>query len=353
MSISLRVKAEPPTSVVSLARKAQPAQRGIELAALRAPLLLKLVGANVVLAATLLGLGVWLGVHFTSLMIVLAIVVLAVHTGVVFVALQPIRELESVAMRVWRGDYGARVTESSVADNEVLRVGSMFNILLDALAADRARMRALARDVIASGDRERSALARELQDSAAQHVAALLYELAAVARDTRDPVLRDRLEAARDSAEAILEEIRGLSQTMHSGVLEDLGLPAALKRLAREAGNGNAIDFDVDADAGASRLPHNVEGALFRVAQEAVYNATRHASPRRIQIQLHARASDIVLRVHDDGRGFRVADVIDRPTSRGLTSMRERLSLVDGTLAVDSAPNNGTTVTATVPVPRG
>jgi signal transduction histidine kinase len=314
------------------------------------PLVVKLVGANVVMVAALLAVVSYERVTITTGMLAIAAIAIVVNAVVVLVALHPIRELESVARRVWRGDYAARVEQSAVADNEVLRVGSMFNILLDGLESDRARMRQLARDVIDAGDRERSALARELHDSTAQRVAALLFELSAIGRDVRDPLLSERLEAARDAAEGILEELRQLSHNVHSAVLDDLGLPAALKRLARDAGNGNAIDFDVDAELDGQRLARNAEAALFRVAQEAVYNATRHAAPRRVRIQLRRMERRIVLQVHDDGKGFRVSSVIDLPSSRGLVSMRERLALVDGDLTIDSAPNAGTTVTATVPV---
>jgi len=113
--------------------------------------------------------------------------------------------------------------------------------------------------------------------------------------------------------------------------------------------NGNAIDFDVDADLGERRLPRATEAALYRVAQEAVYNATRHASPRRVHIHLRRVEPKIVLQVHDDGNGFRVPAAMDLATSRGLASMRERVALVDGDLTIDSAPAAGTTVTATIP----
>jgi len=347
MSSVLRVSAQPSTSTSATSRPGAP--RGVRLAALRVPLVLKLVGANVVMLTALVVLAAYAGFSITPALLGIVALAIVANTAVVLIALHPIRELESVATRVWHGDYAARVEQSAVADNEVLRVGSMFNILLDGLVSDRARMRELARDVIEAGDRERSALARELHDSTAQRVAALQFELSAVAREARDPALAARLEAARAAAAGILEELRQLSHTVHPAVLDDLGLPAALKRLARDAANGTAIDFDVDADIGAGRLPRRVEGALFRVAQEAVYNATRHASPRRVHVHLRRGDAQIVMQIHDDGKGFRVAPTMDLPSSRGLASMRERLALVDGRLAIDSAPNGGTTVTATVP----
>src|SRR5439155_17500454 len=163
-------------------RQPTPRRRVVRLAALRAPLLVKVVGANllvvVVLAAAwlsgLLSSGAGVAVLITLLIIV--------HSVLAVVALRPVRDLEDVASRVWRGDFGARVEASAVADQEVMRVGAMFNVLLDGLAADRARMHDLANDIIEIADRERAGLARELHDSTAQHLAALLLQISTAAR---------------------------------------------------------------------------------------------------------------------------------------------------------------------------
>lgn len=353
MSLSFLVQPEFTPMTVPLFRgQRETADPGIRLAALRVPLAAKLVGANLLVVTAVVAVGIASGAHVGAVAVTGMLAIVVLHLILVAVALRPIRELEGVASRVWHGDYGARVGRSRTADNEVLRIGSMFNILLDGLAADRARMRALATDVIEAGERERAALARELQDTTAQHVAALLFELSAAARDASDPVLAQRLAAARDAAESILEEVRLLSNTVHPAVLDDLGLEAALRKLARDASHGNAIDFDVDADVGGARLPRNVEAALYRVAQEAVRNATRHASPNRVRILLRRQPAAALLEVRDDGTGFDLTAIEQRlgRDARGIAAIRERLSLVDGWVEIKTATGNGTTVTATVPL---
>ncbi|MGH9887344.1 MAG: hypothetical protein ACREBE_17580, partial [bacterium] len=110
-------------------------------AALRAPLLVKLLGANLLVVATLL-LGSAVGGGLVGLM-VLGAMAFGANALLVVLALRPIRDLEATAWRVWRGDLGARVTQSAVADNEVMRVGATFNVLLNCLADDRARMTAM------------------------------------------------------------------------------------------------------------------------------------------------------------------------------------------------------------------
>lgn len=350
--MSLSLKPRPAPTLVQLTHRHHHdgAGRNIRLAALRVPLVAKLVGANLTVIAILVGSWLSLGGAMSILVVAVLAVVVGLHLALVLVALRPIRDLEAAASRVWAGDFGARVERSMVADSDVLRVGSMFNILLDGLASDRARMRALATQVIAVGDRERAALARELHDSTAQHMAALLLQLSAAARDTTDVTLAERLRDARDSAESILEEVRVLSHTVHPAVLDDLGLEAALRKLARDSSHGTGIDVDVNVRPSPGRLPRNVEAVLYRVAQESVRNATRHALPKHVRVNLFWDASSATLEVHDDGRGFDLAEADARGPCMGLVSMRERVALADGRLDIKTAKGSGTTVSATVPL---
>jgi signal transduction histidine kinase len=332
------------------------AKRGIRLAALRIPLVAKLVGANLLaLGAAMTG---WLlsGGVLNELAVAIFGLVVFAHLALVLAALGPIRDLEVVASRVWHGDFGARVEKSVVADDEVLRIGAMFNILLDGLVSDRARMRALATEVIAAGDRERAALARELHDSTAQRLAALLLQLSAATRDCTDPVLADRLADARDAAQELTEEVRLLSHTVHPRVLDDLGLAAALQKLARDSAAGTGVDVDVDVPmplTDSRALPHGVAAVLYRVAQEAVRNAMRHGAPHRVSLVLRSDGRVVRLEVRDDGRGFDLADAERRRPGMGLSSMRERLALVDGWLDISTAVGDGTTLAASVPLAPG
>jgi signal transduction histidine kinase len=326
------------------------ARRGIRLAALRVPLIAKLVGANLLVVGLLTSAWLTVGGPLNGVVVAALGIVIGLHAALVLVALRPIRDLESVAARVWQGDYGARVERSSVADHEVLRVGSMFNILLDGLAADRAKLRVLAGQVIAAGDRERAALARELHDSVAQQLAAVLLQLAAAARDASEPLVVERLSGARDALGEALDEARALSHALHPGVLDDLGLEAAVRRLARDSSNGSGVDVDVHFAAGPDRLPRDVEGVLYRVAQEAMRNATAHASAHQVRVTLHRDAAAATLNVHDDGVGFDVVEADRRRLGLGLTTMRERVDLVNGRLDVNTAKGGGTTITATVPL---
>jgi signal transduction histidine kinase len=355
MSFALPVPSHQPAKTVQLLRgqpRSDSARRSIRLAALRVPLVVKLVGANLAVVALLIAIRSGLTNSSGFVADAAIVIALALHVVLVLIALRPIRDLEAVAERVWQGDFGARVERSTIADHEVLRIGAMFNILLDGLVSDRARMRALAAEVIEVGDRERAVLARELHDSTAQRLAALLLQLSAASRDCKEPALAARLSDMRDMAEEITEEVRVLSHTVHPRVLDDLGLVAALHKLARESSKGTGIDIDVDADDATRRLSPSVESVLYRVAQESVRNATRHAAPRRVWMTLHTDDVSARLEVHDDGHGFDLRAVEKKGTTggMGLLSMRERVALVDGSLEIKTAPSNGTTIVATIPL---
>ena len=352
MSTSLTVKPTIPHRLVPLVRgQSRPAGgAGIRLAALRVPLIAKLIGANLGVVAVLTAAWVASGAVMTAGVLFAIVAVLVLHLVAMGIAIRPIQDLEEVASRVWKGDFGARVEQSAVADDQVLRVGAMFNLLLDGLAADRARMRALAAEVIDVGDRERAALARELHDSTAQRLAALMLQISAAARDAKDPELAARLSAIRDAAESVTEEVRLLSHTVHPRVLDDLGLVPALRKLARDSSAGTGVDVDVDANTDGANIPHTAAAVLYRVAQEAVRNAVRHAAPRRVRVVLHEQGGTATLDVLDDGKGFDLAEAENRRRGMGLLSMRERVSLVDGELSITTAPGDGTAISATIPI---
>ena len=275
---------------------------------------------------------------------------LLLSAGLSFVALRPLEELEDTAERVWRGDFGARVPPSLLADRDMARVGNTLNLLLDGIERDRVRMRRLAAQIIAAQDEERARLARELHDSVAQTLAALVLQMSALRRDSSDPRLEAQLELVHTIAGEALEEVRLLSHTVYPRVLEDLGLEAALEWLARQTREAEGFAIEVLAEATPRDLPKSQAAALYRVAQEAVRNAARHADPRHVTLSLHGDDGWLTLEVADDGRGFDVAQAEQRRPGMGLFAIRDRVALADGRVEIESVPGRGTLVRAAVPI---
>ena len=324
------------------------------VALLRVPLIGKIAGANAIIVMIAVAVAVFDGLvgQESTLWLLLLIALtagLAVNAVLVYIALRPLKELELAARRVWQGELEARVPGSLVADAGIQRVGNTLNILLDGLNADRARLRALANQVIQAGDKERASIARELHDSTAQTLAALLLELSVLATENNDPRLEQRITRVRSIVSDVLDEVRMLAHTVHPRVLDDLGLAAALQLLARETLARGTVKVTYDGPASVE-LAQPSASALYRIAQEAVGNAMRHARATNIEIELGVAAGDANLRIADDGVGFVVDEVEKRRPGMGLFTMRERAALAGGKLVVESHPPRGTTVVASVPV---
>ncbi len=323
---------------------------------LQVPLAAKLVGANAIMLVVALAAVAIVrrgGAGDVSVMALFGGALIGsafVNLILVFFALRPLADLESTAQRVWRGDLTARVPRSILADVNLQRVGGALNVLLDGLAADRARLRELTSRVIRAGDDERSHIARELHDSTAQSLAALLMELSVVIRENDDPQEGERLERIRRIASDVLDEVRMLAQTVHPRVLDDLGLGAALQHLSRESEARGSIRIEVVVEDSAHQIGPSVSSVMYRVAQEALNNALRHANATCVMMRAGVQGRIARLEVSDDGVGFLPDDADRRRPGVGLFTMRERMALVDGALEIDSAPGRGTRVIASVPL---
>jgi signal transduction histidine kinase len=322
---------------------------------LRVPLLAKLAGANILIVlAALVGVAIERRVSFSSNVVPILGIALAaslvVNLVLVYVALLPLSDLERTATHLAAGDMEARVPDSILADRDIARVGSMLNALLDRLTEDRARERRLAAQVISAQDEERARVARELHDSTAQILTAVMLQLGAAAHESTSPELDARIATLRELAAEALEEVRSLSHTMHPRVLDDLGLKPALEWLARQTQAQETLDVQVVAAEFDPPIPAPLAAALYRVAQETLRNAARHAEARHVDVSLRRDGRSAVLEIVDDGCGFDVERAEARRPGMGLFSMRERVSLVNGRLTVSSAPGRGTQIVAVVPL---
>lgn len=315
------------------------------------PLLWKLFGANaiIVLGTAATAIATHAGEPRMWLTMSAALLVTFVVNGaLVYLALRPLAALEEAASRVSRGERSVRVPPSALADRNMTRVGDTINRLVDRLTADRYHMRRLASQVITAAEAERARIARQLQDSAAQTLAALSLQSTSALRDCDDPAMQAKLELIHELTLNALEEIRSLAQAVYPRVLDDLGLPAALQWLARRS---RTHQVDVSVELGDPiKLSREVEAVLYQVASEGLSNALRHGEPTRVTLSLIPGGDRITLQVVDDGDGFDVREVKLGGDGFGLFAAKERASLVDGSLIVESAPGKGTRLTVSVPL---
>ncbi len=202
---------------------------------------------------------------------------------------------------------------------------------------------------------ERARMGREIHDTLLQSLAAIGFELETIAAQV-DPAqnrLRDSVRLLRLQVGHSLREARESVLDLRRTPMKGRGLVQSLTDLAEHTSRtGLPTEFTVDGRLGS--LPDEVEVQLFRIAQEAVSNARKHGHPAHLWLALRPRPGSLVLSVEDDGKGFdpdHHASAPDMGHQLGLLSMRERAERVQGTLAIRSAPGQGTTIEATVPVP--
>ena len=196
---------------------------------------------------------------------------------------------------------------------------------------------------------ERNRVARELHDSVSQRLfgVVLAAETAAELLDRDAGAARAQIERAQELAHGAMDELRALIFELRPPALADEGLASALRKHLAVLRRVHDLDIALRV-AGTPRLGPAVDSQVFRIAQEAVNNALRHAGARRIAVALDASNGRFALTVQDDGAGFDPAAPALRARRLGLTSMEERARALGGTLTIASEPGAGTTVTLEV-----
>ena len=202
------------------------------------------------------------------------------------------------------------------------------------------------RRVVEAQELERKRLARELHDETGQALTSILLGLKPLEEATTGNG-REAVAAVRELVVSTLQDVRRLAVELRPSALDDLGLVPAIDRLAQSYG-GSGLTVDVEAQIGDARLPEPVETTLYRIVQEAVTNVAKHAEARHLSITLTRKNGSVVAIIEDDGKGFDPQAA--ESDGLGLLGMRERLSLVGGTLRVEAAAGTGTTIAAEVPL---
>jgi len=161
-----------------------------------------------------------------------------------------------------------------------------------------------------------------------------------------------QFRSVRDALGGDVDAIRQLSHELHPTALQHTGLAVALQMACEDLSRVSTLDIQLFADGDTADLPPEVALCLFRVAQEGLSNAVRHARAATIRLSLRRRTGDVMLLVDDNGVGF-VPSSTRTKSGLGLHSMVQRLSLVGGILTIDSTPGNGTKIRALVPLNGG
>jgi signal transduction histidine kinase len=213
-------------------------------------------------------------------------------------------------------------------------------------SAARADLQELSAKLLRAQENERRTLARELHDEVGQSLSAILMEAenASCAADFGEA--REHLDSVRTLAEKTVNEVRDLALLLRPSMLDDFGLVPALNWHAREMTKRTGLNVVLSADETADELPDEHKTCIYRLVQEAVNNAARHANARAIEVELKRDPESVRVSVRDDGAGFDTRFV----RGLGLLGMEERVRRLGGRFAIESQPGRGTAIMAELPV---
>jgi two-component system sensor histidine kinase UhpB len=230
---------------------------------------------------------------------------------------------------------GDRVAETD-------RLARSFKRLLQRIEAERTRAGQL---VFRAQEEERRRLARDLHDEVNQALTAILLRLEALAQE--EPARAGEVGELKRLVNQAMDELTGLARHLRPSALDDHGLVPAVRAQLKLFSASTGIETGISTRGDASKLGDDEEIAVYRVAQEALTNAARHASAGRVDVELFTGPGGTELRVRDDGQGFDIG--ARHGHGLGLDGMAERARLLGGELDVRSAPGMGTTVELTLP----
>jgi signal transduction histidine kinase len=240
-----------------------------------------------------------------------------------------------------------KLGESAVFADMDLRLAETFAtraaVAID--LSERVERDALRRTVAAQ-EVERRRLARELHDETGQALTSILLGLGSLEDSLTDDGTRAAVHDVRELVVRTLQEVRQLAVELRPKVLDDFGLVPALERLTQTLSEKTGLEIELLARI-EGRLPEETETALYRIVQEALTNVVKHAAAQHVSIVIARKDRTVTALIEDDGRGFEPAAT--REGGFGLVGMGERVSLLGGTLRVESRKNAGTTLKIEVP----
>jgi two-component system sensor histidine kinase UhpB len=226
---------------------------------------------------------------------------------------------------------------------EVRELGAVFNEMLDRLERERHES---GWDALKAQEEERRRVAQELHDEVGQALTAVMLQIGRLAKRAPEE-LTDELHETLETTRASLDDVRRIARQLRPEALDDLGLVPALNALATTFAERTGLRIDRRLPANPPALGKEDELVLFRVAQEGLTNAARHAQTDRVDLSLEETSAGVVLRVRDYGVGLDGG-----PAGAGIRGMRERALLVGADLSIRSTPGGGTEVALALPLKR-
>jgi two-component system sensor histidine kinase UhpB len=283
------------------------------------------------------------------------LVSLALNFFVVMAALRPLGDLGRLAKRLQSGELSCQPPALKNPDPYTSRMAGTLQSLFLQLEERNRELRALSERAIEAQEEERRGIAQSLHDDTGQALSMLIIQLDRIDErlPARDQGLRQQVAEARALAANALSELHRILAGLRPAILDDLGLVPAIRWYARSHLEATGLRVVVKAPSLPLELPPALTTTLFRIVQEAGANILRHAEAQSVTIVLQVGAGRVQLQVEDDGRGFnpqRASRDAVELQRLGLLGIRERAELLGGQVRIESAPDEGTRLSVTLPL---
>jgi two-component system sensor histidine kinase UhpB len=283
------------------------------------------------------------------------LITLFVNYMIIKSALKPLRELGRALEQV--GIEQIKIPEEleKYEDQDIHSLVTTIDEMLDRLEKRTLQLKAISEHAIHVQEEERIRISRSLHDDTAQMISMLIINLERIGKmiPQDEPDIFRQVGETHKVATLLLENLRKVIWDLRPSILDDLGLIPAIRWYAQSNLKESGVQVEVGSSNELMRLPSHLETMLFRILQEAVSNVLRHANASKVTINLRPEDEHVVLEVKDNGRGFDVKKTTGEALTRkqlGLLGIQERVSLVNGTLKVESTPGAGTTLQVYVPL---
>ena len=292
-----------------------------------------------------------------ALVPVVIVLIVGLVTVAIFVSLgvqrvtDPIQNLVTQTRQVATGDYDAKVMLSRI--KEIRELGMAFNDMVEQIRKYRAGVRQYVADITRTQEEERKRIARELHDDTVQSLIAINQRLELARTSLDDPAeTRSILNEVKTMVTGAIASVRQFSRDLRPLTLEDLGLIPAMQYQVSQLAQSEGIDIHLHVEGEARELPADMEIAIYRILQETLNNIKKHAEATEVNVSAIFSEDQIILTVHDNGRGFEVPEAMTDFASSGsfgMMGLQERAQLFGGNVVVQSAPANGTTIHLVIP----
>ncbi|HXV62021.1 MAG TPA: PAS domain S-box protein [Vicinamibacteria bacterium] len=217
------------------------------------------------------------------------------------------------------------------------------------LERSREELRSLSARLLTAEESERRRISRELHDDLNQRLAMLSVDLETLSQKESAAALSPKIEELRARVAKLSDDVHSMAYRLHPAILDDLGLPAALRALIGDFTERHEIAVSLRERHFPARLSMTLASCFYRVVQESLTNIAKHSQSTKVEIRLVGSKRQTRLSIRDHGVGFDVEEVRNHRRTLGIVSMEERVRMVGGQLSVRSSPRKGTRISVTVP----